>query len=87
LIGRDTHENDWIDFEIRTAEKFGNKQIIGVYLSSSQEHQIPPALDDYGDALVTWNRDKIDRALSGEPIWCKPDGSIRPDRDIDRGTC
>jgi hypothetical protein len=87
LIGRDTHENDWIDFEVRTAERFGNKQIIGVYLPSSQEHQIPPALDDYGDALVTWNREKINQALNGEPIWCKPDGSFRPDRDIDRETC
>lgn len=87
LIGRDTAKNDWINWEIKAASKIGDKQIIGVYLPTSQEYSVPQALLDYGDALVRWNSDSISRVLDGHYEWHNPDGTIRQDYEIPRSTC
>ena len=44
LIGPETHDSKWVDWEIREAEKLG-KKIIGVYIQGAKNSDIPPALE------------------------------------------
>ena len=77
LIGKDTAKSDYVNWEIKTAADMG-KRIVGVYLQSAKEDDIPPALVEYGDNLVGWNGSKIVRAIDGEDMdWEKPDGTCR----------
>ena len=86
LIGRDTAESDWVNWEIEYAAQKG-KQIIGVFLRSSFDFDVPPALEEYGDALVGWNSDSIEAAMNGSREWQNQDGSRRANRNAPRGSC
>ena len=44
LIGPETHDSKWVDWEIREAEKL-DRQIIGVYIQGAKDSDIPPALE------------------------------------------
>lgn len=77
LIGPETHESKWVNWEIEQAAKDG-KQIIGVYIQGAKDSDIPPALEDNADAMVGWNSDTIGRAINGENIFTNADGSTRP---------
>lgn len=77
LIGPETHTKDWVDWEIEYAHKGGNKRIVGVYVRGGTNSDVPKNLNNYGDALVTWNSDKLASAIEGENIWLEPDGSSR----------
>lgn len=87
LIGPKTAERDWVNWEIEYAAHSGDKRIIGVYLRGATDSDIPEALNEYGDALVTWNSDKIIAAIEGEDIWQDSTGNTRPPVDSPRGTC
>jgi hypothetical protein len=87
LIGPKTHEREWVNWEIEQAAKRGDKSIIGVYLQGSTDADIPEALEEFGDACVTWNSDKIISALEGEPIWMDSQNNIRPELGIKRLIC
>lgn len=80
LVGSDTHNRDWVNWEIEQAHK-KNKRIVGVYIRGDKGADIPDNLDRYGHSLVTWQSDKIADAiegkLKGEENWCDPDGSPR----------
>ncbi len=75
LIGPETHKKEWVDWEIEYASKNGNKRIIGVYIPGGSDSDVPENLKKYGDALVTWNSDKLGDAIEGHPHWMEPDGS------------
>ena len=86
LIGRDTAKSDWVNWEIEYAAQKG-KQIIGVFLRSGNDFDVPPALDKLGDALVGWNSESIEAAMNGSREWQKQDGMPRGDRIAPRGSC
>ena len=86
FIGRDTAKSDWVNWEIEYAAKNG-KQIIGVFLRSGSDYDVPPKLNDYGDALVGWNSKSIIDAMNGSREWQNQDGSQRSDRNVSRGIC
>lgn len=68
LIGKETHNRPWVDWEINKANELG-KRIVGVYERGGTENDIPEPFKKYGDALVAWNSDKIIGAIQGD---CDP---------------
>jgi hypothetical protein len=62
LIGRETYQRPWVDWEIRKANELG-KRIVGVYTHGGTQADIPPAFEEYGDALVNWNSDSVMDAI------------------------
>lgn len=86
LIGPNTHNSKWVDWEIREAESL-EKQIIGVYIQGAKDSDIPPALEEFADAIVGWNTENIEKALGGESIFVKSDGSPRASVTGSRGVC
>ena len=79
LIGPKTHEREWVDWEIEYAGTHGDKRIIGVFLPGATDEEIPDMLNDYGDACVPWDSDKIAAALEGDDIWEDSSGSPKPE--------
>lgn len=86
LIGPNTHDSKWVNWEIEQALKQG-KRIIGVYLWGAKDSDIPPALEDAADAMVGWNHDTILDAINGNNIFTNADGSVRPNVGCSRVTC
>lgn len=76
LIGKDTANRPWVNWEIDQANEHG-KRIVGVYLRGGTEADIPPSLEDYGSAIVNWNTESIIKAIDGENNFQKPDGTPR----------
>jgi hypothetical protein len=64
LIGKETHNRPWVDWEIRKANELG-KRIVGVYARGGTEADAPEALNDYESARVNWNSDSIIDAIEG----------------------
>ena len=54
LIGDNTHNSDWVDWEIETSDKMG-KGIVGMRLHSSSSDIVPDALNDVDADIVDWN--------------------------------
>ena len=48
---------------------------------------IPPALEEFADAIVGWNTENIENALSGESVFVNSDGSPRASVTGSRGVC
>ena len=65
LVGKETHQRPWVDWEIKQANQLG-KRIVGVYVRGGTEADVPPALNDYGTSLVNWNSDSIIDAIEGK---------------------
>ncbi|MES3106889.1 TIR domain-containing protein [Sphingomonas aurantiaca] len=77
LIGKKTHERPWVDWEIRKAHELG-KRIVGVFERGGTANDVPPAFEDYGDALVAWNSDNVIGAIEGDcDPFEQPDGTPR----------
>jgi len=77
LIGKETHERPWVDWEIRKANELG-KRIIGVYVRGGTEADVPFAFNDYGNALVNWHSENIIDAIEGKDSpFERPDGEPR----------
>ena len=86
-ITPDTHDSDWVNWEIEYAQKMG-KRIVGVWAHGANESNLPTALDSYADAVVGWNSDRIIDAIAGRTNeWRDSTGSPRPMRDIVRYSC
>lgn len=78
LIGQQTHQRSWVDWEIRQAHRQG-KRIVGVYVRGARESDLPPALDDYASAIVGWDSKSVIAAIDGEENPFElPDGTPRP---------
>lgn len=54
LIGRNTHNSDWVDWEIEASDKMG-KGIVGMRLRNSFNDIVPDVLDDVNADVVNWN--------------------------------
>lgn len=78
IIGKNTHNRPWVDWEIKKANELG-KRIVGVYERGGTENDVPAALEKYEDARVAWNSENIIGAIEGtcDPFE-KPDGEERP---------
>ena len=86
LIGPETHDSKWVDWEVREAEKLG-KQIIGVYIRGASDSDVPPAVEELADAIVGWNTGSIVEALNGKSIFVNADGMQRASITVGRGVC
>ena len=87
LIGKETHNSDWVDWEINYAIKH-NKKIIGVYLPGEAGAELPDALKKIGDSCVNWNADKIDELIkSDKQIWEDASGNPIVPNNSNRMTC
>jgi hypothetical protein len=76
LVGKETHQRPWVNWEIEQAHKQG-KRIIGVYQHGGTEADVPKNFAKYGSALVNWNSDSIINAMEGGNNFTNPDGSAR----------
>lgn len=79
LIGEDTHNSEWVDFEIEEAKNQG-KRIIGVYVHGcANDVELPEAFKKYGGTPLGWNSlDKLGDAIEGKSMPAEnPDSSSR----------
>jgi len=77
LIGKETANRPWVDWEIAMANKLG-KRIVGIYERGGTENDVPAALETHGDALVAWNSANIVDAIEGKcDPFERPDGQER----------
>jgi hypothetical protein len=83
----ETKESDWVDWEIRHAHQ-KEKRIVGVWAYGCQDCELPPALNDFADAVVGWNGTSIVDAINGNcDVWETPDGTTVDVRPIKRHCC
>jgi hypothetical protein len=86
-ISPDCKESDYVAWEIEYAEKQG-KRIVGVWAWGEAGCDIPDALDDYYDAIVGWNGERIVDAINGKfDGYEMPDASPGTPRSIKRHPC
>ncbi|WP_070138136.1 TIR domain-containing protein [Crocinitomix algicola] len=66
LIGPETHNRKWVNYEIRKAYAEG-KRIVGVYTHGNKDNvELPTTFKRYGSALLGWNSiDKLGDIVSG----------------------
>lgn len=76
LIGPQTHDSDWVKYEIEYAHKEG-KPIIGVFVRGAKDSDIPEALEEYASSIVRWNKDSILSAFEGGGTFVNADGTPR----------
>src|SRR5260370_30496730 len=87
LISPDTHESEWVNWEIEYAHKLG-KRIVGVWAHGAKDCDTPEKLELYADAVVGWQGDCIMDAITGKlDNWQGPAGEPRPVRPIARYSC
>ena len=86
FISPKTHDSEWVDYEIRNAARQG-KRIVGIFVRGAKDSDIPPALEEFADAIVGWNKDSIIEALNGKSSFSNADGSIREYGNSSRTTC
>ena len=88
VVGKNTHQRPWVDWEIRKAKEL-NKRIIGIYTRGGTENDVPEAFNDYGHALVNWNSESLIDAVEGtDSPFERPDGQPRqPIHEPTRRAC
>jgi MTH538 TIR-like domain (DUF1863) len=87
LISPQTRDSEWVAWEIEYAQQAG-KRIVGVWTHGAAECDVPDALDEYADAVVGWQADRIKDAICGDiNDWEQSDGTKRPAREIARYGC
>ncbi len=87
LISPETHKSEWVNWEVEQAEKL-NKRIVGVWAHGAKDSDLPPALDTYASAVVSWQGDRIVGAIMGEiNDWTTSSGEPWPTRQITRHDC
>jgi hypothetical protein len=64
LIGKETHNRPWVNWEIDKANELG-KRIVGIFTRGGTAADIPSAFEDYGGALVNWNSASLMAAIEG----------------------
>jgi len=87
VIGKETHQRDWVNWEIRAAHQLG-KPIIGVYENGLKDQvEIPENLKKYATSIVGWRSDSVVDALEGKIQFQNPDGSPSPKIDGGNVAC
>lgn len=81
IVGKETHTRDWVDWEVREANRQG-KNVVGVWEHGLKDRvDIPASLESYATSLVGWDSSCIIDAIEGKPSFQNPDGSPSPRRD------
>jgi len=65
LIGKETKNSDYVDYEINYAGKH-DKKIIGVFIPGTDDNDIPNSFKEHGSALCRLRTESLNRALIGE---------------------
>jgi hypothetical protein len=87
LISPGTKDSKWVDWEIEEAQKQGMR-IVGVWTHGSAECDVPEGLTRYADAVVGWQADRIEGAISGTiNDWTGSDGKVRDRQQIRQHGC
>lgn len=86
IVSPETHQHEWVDWEIEYAQKFPDKKVIGVWAPGTTTDNLPEGLEDLSDSIVNWDADAIIDALENER-WTLPDGKPTPPHDIPRAPC
>lgn len=86
-LSPETKDSMWVNWEIEYAHE-NDKTIVGVWEQGSKGCEIPEALDNYANAIVGWNGDKIIDAINGDVEGFEdPDGVSSPTRPIKHHKC
>jgi hypothetical protein len=86
-ISPQTKNSEWVNWEIEYAQR-KDKRIVGVWSHGSNGCDLPAALNDYADAVVGWNGQRIIDAINGDiDGWENPDGTPFPPQEIYRYNC
>ena len=87
LITPSTRNKEWVNWEIEYANK-KDKRIVGVWGQGCTDSIVPEAFDDFGDAIVGWQADRVMDAITGNiNNWYGPDGQEFPARQLPRYRC
>lgn len=71
LLGKNTSSSEYVNWKIEYSAKKGNR-IVGVYLPSESDCELPEALKKYGDSLQKWNGESIVSGINGDNAWNGP---------------
>lgn len=86
-ISPETRDSTYVNWEVQYAAK-QDKTIVGVWARGKAECEVPEALDDYADAVVGWQGNRIIDAIEGKvERWERPDGRPCDPRPIVRYSC
>jgi hypothetical protein len=78
IIGKETHERPWVNWEIKAAHQLG-KPIIGVYENGLKDQvDKPENLEKYATSVVGWRSNSVIEALDGKSQFQNPDGTPSP---------
>lgn len=87
LISPETRNSEWVNWEIECAQELG-KRIVGVWTHGAAECDVPDALNDFADAVVGWNGERIEGAICGDiNDWQASSGGEREPQTIVRYSC
>ena len=88
IVGKETHERPWVNWEIEQAHRQG-KKIVGVYENGLKDKvDLPPTLEKYGTSqVVGWDSESIISAIEGKPSFQNPDGTPSPRKDGSHSKC
>lgn len=75
LIGDDTHDSDWVEWEINSffalKKKLSGdstwKRIRGMKLKGSDDATVPAALNEQSTKVMTWDPESLDKWLDLDP--------------------
>ena len=77
VVSEQTKDSDYVNWEIEVAAEMG-KRIVAVWEHGASGVELPQAAQDYADATVGWNGDRIIDAIEGEDAAEAPDGKPLP---------
>ncbi|QXF82290.1 TIR domain-containing protein [Rhodococcus pyridinivorans] len=87
IVSPETKDHWWCDWEIGYANRYLDKRLIGVWAPGADQCDLPVPLEDYADAVVSWDAEAIIDAINGADNWQAPDGALGPERTIVRIGC
>lgn len=86
IISPETHQHEWVDWEIEYAQSFDDKRVIGIFAPGTTTDDLPEGLEDMADSIVNWDADAIIDALENDH-WMNPDGAPAAPHSIPRAPC
>ena len=86
-LSSDTCKSEWVNWEIEYAQKQG-KRIVGVWDHGEADCDLPDGLEQYADAVVGWQADRVIDAINGTINNFDPQAGAPPAaRKIPRHSC